>query len=143
MSKRILIVEDEAPLRRVVALNLAARGNSVDEAETAQEAMARLLTQRYDLMLLDIGLPDRTGWDVLRELRELGIEVPTIVASAVRVSPNRLHEFETLGYLPKPVPLDALLRLVDGAHAPGVLRMNGEQSDAQGSPRQVGSQAAG
>jgi DNA-binding response OmpR family regulator len=143
MPRRILIVEDEAPLRRVVALNLVAHGNSVDEAGTAVEAMTRLLAERYDLMLLDICLPDHTGWDVLTELRWLGIEVPTIIASAMRISPNRLNEFQALGYLPKPFPLDALLRLVDGAHAPGVLRVNGEQSDAQGSPRQVGSEARG
>ena len=64
-------------------------------------------------MLLDINLPDRSGWDVLRELREHGMQVPTVIVSAVRVSPARLEEFGPVGYLPKPFPLDALLRLVD------------------------------
>ena len=63
-------------------------------------------------MLLDISLPDRTGWDVLRELRERGLVVPTIIVSAVRVGPSRLAEFRPLAYLPKPFPLEALLRLV-------------------------------
>jgi len=63
-------------------------------------------------MLLDINLPDRSGWDVLRELRERGIRVATVIVSAVRVSPARLDEFRPVAYLPKPFPLDALLRLV-------------------------------
>ncbi len=63
-------------------------------------------------MLLDINLPDHSGWDVMRELRRLGIDVPTIVVSAVRVSQSRLEEFHPMAYLPKPFPLEALLRLV-------------------------------
>jgi DNA-binding response OmpR family regulator len=50
----------------------------------------------------------------LRELRRRGTDVPTIIVSAVRVSPNRLEEFHPLAYLPKPFPLEALLRLVLG-----------------------------
>jgi CheY-like chemotaxis protein len=129
MYRRILIVEDEVPLRRVIVLNLAARGQSVDEAGTANEAMAQLASKRFDLMLLDICLPDRTGWDVLRELRDLGIVIPTVVVSAVRVSASRLREFQPLGYLPKPFPLDALLRIVGGEPAP--LAAEGQTDERQ------------
>jgi CheY-like chemotaxis protein len=118
MYRRILLVEDEVPLRRVIVLNLAARGQTVDEVGAADEAIERLRAARYDLMLLDICLPDRTGWDVLREMRELGLSVPTVVVSAVRVSASRLREFQPLGYLPKPFPLDALLRIVGGEPPP-------------------------
>jgi DNA-binding response OmpR family regulator len=68
--------------------------------------------ERPDLILLDINLPDRTGWDVLRELRRRQNEIPTIVISAVRANPSRLAEFHPLAYLPKPFPIEALLRLV-------------------------------
>jgi len=51
----------------------------------------------------------------LRELHRLGIDVPTIVVSAVRVTQSRLDEFHPMAYLPKPFPLEALLRLVFGA----------------------------
>jgi DNA-binding response OmpR family regulator len=107
-----LIVEDEATLRRIVARNLTGRGLHVDEAESAESALVAVARQRPDLLLLDINLPDRTGWDVLRELRHRNTEVPTIVISAVRANPNRLAEFSLLAYLPKPFPLEALLRLV-------------------------------
>jgi len=114
----ILIVEDEATFRRVIAHNLKVRGHEIREAETAAEALRQLAQQQPDLLLLDINLPDRSGWDVLRELQRRGMDVPTIVVSAVRVSPNRLAEFRPLAYLPKPFPLDALLRLVGHSQSP-------------------------
>ncbi|HEX8968969.1 MAG TPA: response regulator [Chloroflexota bacterium] len=110
--RRVLIVEDEATLRRIVARNLAGRGLQVDEAESAESALGSVARQRPDLLLLDINLPDRTGWDVLRDLRQRKTEVPTIVISAARANPNRLAEFHPLAYLPKPFALEALLRLV-------------------------------
>jgi DNA-binding response OmpR family regulator len=112
MGTRVLVVEDEEPLRRVIVRNLAARGHEVTGASTAGEALAALSTDDFDLMLLDIDLPDRTGWDVIREIRAMGRDVPFVVVSAVRVSPERIAEFKPRAYLAKPFPLDALLRLV-------------------------------
>jgi DNA-binding response OmpR family regulator len=110
--QRVLLVEDEAPLRAVIARNLTSRGIHVDEAATARDAIRCATTERPDLLLLDINLPDQTGWDVLRELKRRDAEVATIVVSAVRVSQRRLDEFHPIAYLPKPFPIDALLRLV-------------------------------
>src|SRR4029450_6073927 len=112
--KRVLIVEDEAPFRRVIARNLEARGCEVQEAETAEEALERIAAAPPDLIFLDINLPGKNGWDVLRELRARGTPIPTAIVSAVRCSPGRLAEFEPLGYLPKPFPLEALLGIVEG-----------------------------
>ena len=110
--RRVLVVEDEAILRKVVVRNLTSRGIQVYEAGTGAEAVQTVLTQVPDLVLLDINLPDQTGWDVLSELKRRGKSVPTIVVSAVRVGQNRLDEFHPLAYLPKPFPIEALLRLV-------------------------------
>jgi DNA-binding response OmpR family regulator len=109
----ILIVEDDETLRSLIARNLEARGCRVREAVTATEAMEAVLEESPGLILLDIGLPDRSGWDVLRELRTRGMSIPTAVISAVRVSRERLDEFGPIAYLPKPFPLEALLRLVE------------------------------
>ena len=114
MYRRVLIIEDEATLRRVMVRNLAGRGLIVYEAATAAEAVAVALDERPDLLLLDINLPDGTGGDVLRELSDRGFTPPTVVVSAVRVSQGRLAEFAPLAYLPKPFPLEALLRIVQG-----------------------------
>jgi len=113
--RRVLLVEDEAKLRRVIARNLTGRGLDVSEAATVAEALQALNSDLPDLILLDINLPDRSGWDVLRDLQRRRISVPTIVVSAVRVSQGRLDEFHPMAYLPKPFPIDALLRLVLGS----------------------------
>jgi len=112
-------VEDEVTLRRIVARNLTSRGVEVSEAGTAVEAVRAVTVQHPDLVLLDINLPDQTGWEVLRELKRRGNQVPTVVVSAVRVSQSRLDEFHPLAYLPKPFPIEALLRLVLGAVSSG------------------------
>jgi DNA-binding response OmpR family regulator len=118
MYRRVLIVEDEIALRQVIGINLQRRGRLVREAATAKEAVSAVLEEQPDLMVLDLNLPDRSGWDVLRELRSQGIEVPTIVVSAVRVGPERLAEFKPLAYLPKPFPLEALLHLIIAPDVP-------------------------
>ena len=123
--RRVLLVEDEAPLRNVIARNLTSRGIDVHEASTVAEALAAANgapRDLPDLLLLDINLPDRSGWDVLRDLRRRQLQIPTIVISAVRVSQNRLDEFQPMAYLPKPFPIEALLRLVVGQVATPAVR---------------------
>jgi DNA-binding response OmpR family regulator len=119
---RILLVEDDDVLRDLLGRNLKVREHDVSIAEDAETALAYLRAASYDLIVLDINLPDQTGWEVLRTaLREGwlhpqtidddGQKLPVVVLSAVRVSPRRLEEFHPLAYLPKPFPMDALLRL--------------------------------
>jgi CheY-like chemotaxis protein len=118
----MLLVEDDEVLRDVVVRNLRARNYEVSIAGTAQRALQLLQVITFDLIFLDIDLPDQTGWDVLRtaqqngslQLQQIGDGepyLPVVVLSAVRVSPRRLAEFHTIAYLPKPFPMDALLRL--------------------------------
>ncbi|HEY8766120.1 MAG TPA: response regulator [Dehalococcoidia bacterium] len=115
IGKKVLLVEDEATLRGIITRNLAARGHTVTEAASAREALARLSEARPNLMLLDISLPDRSGWDVLREMRRQDKNVPVVITSAVRVSQERIDEFRPLAFLPKPFSLEALLRIVAAA----------------------------
>lgn len=111
---RVLLVEDDETLGRVIAKNLAARGVTVRIATTAAEALSSCKAGRPDLLLLDIGLPDRSGWDVLRELRARGEAIPVVVMTVGQVRPERIQEFHPLCAFPKPFPLDALLRIVVG-----------------------------
>ena len=102
----------------IIRRNLEHRGVAVSEAGSAAEALAALNDDMPDLLLLDINLPDRTGWDVLRELHASGRTPRTIVVSAVRVSPEKLREFAVEAYLPKPFPIEALMRIcTDGTGA--------------------------
>lgn len=119
---RILLVEDDGVLCDLVKRNLEARKHEVSVAEDAEAALMFLRAASYDLIVLDINLPDQTGWDVLRValhercIKPLVVEgqgekLPVVVLSAVRVGPGRLAEFHPLAYLPKPFPMEALLRL--------------------------------
>lgn len=80
LAPLILIVDDEAPLRRLVHAALTGEGYRVLEAETGAQAV-QLATQQPDLVILDLGLPDIDGQDVLRQLREW-YKAPIIVLSA-------------------------------------------------------------
>jgi DNA-binding response OmpR family regulator len=109
----VLLVEDDPSLRTIVRRNLEARGYRVVAAETAAEALAAVEAGEPAVMLLDINLPDGSGWDVLRALGACGRQVPTVVLTAVPASRARLGEFRPAAYLPKPFPLEALLATVE------------------------------
>ncbi|MEO6887611.1 MAG: response regulator [Ktedonobacteraceae bacterium] len=132
---RILLVEDDNVLCELIMRNLQIRGHDIRVAGDAHSALVHLRATTFDLILLDINLPDQTGWDVLRTAQKEGwispVEVkghtgslPVVVLSAVRVSPGRLQEFHPLAYLPKPFPMEALLRLAKEA----AQRRNGESA---------------
>jgi CheY-like chemotaxis protein len=128
---RILLVEDDEALRGLMEQNLSMRHHEVSIAVDAESALRHLRTSTFDLIILDINLPDLSGWDVLRTIKhekgagtrqsQEGLSpqtdtqqeeiLPVVVVSAVRVSPRRLGEFHPLAYLPKPFPMEALLRL--------------------------------
>jgi DNA-binding response OmpR family regulator len=108
----ILLVDDEDRLRRAIARSLSARGYGVVEVDTCRQAIEAASTGQYDLMLLDVNLPDATGWDALRELGARGHSLPTVVFSAVPPSALRVREFRPFGVLHKPFPMDALLQFV-------------------------------
>jgi CheY-like chemotaxis protein len=125
---RILLVEDDEVLCDIIRRNLQARGHEVHVAQDAQTALAYLRAAFFDLIVLDINLPDETGWEVLRTAQREGRlhlqeidgdsqKLPVVVISAVRVGPQRLAEFHPLAYLPKPFPMDALLRLAAEAES--------------------------
>ena len=77
----ILVVEDDAQIRNFICFALQGDGYACRTAFTAAEAMRMLAAEPVDLMLLDLGLPDLDGTEVLRRLRSWS-ELPVIVVSA-------------------------------------------------------------
>jgi DNA-binding response OmpR family regulator len=109
----VLIVEDDATLTHAVARNLAVRGYLARSTGSVAEAMDVLQQQTPALVLLDVDLPDGSGWDVVRALRAGGHdEVPVVVMSALRPNPRLVAELGCIGILEKPFPMDSLLRMV-------------------------------
>jgi DNA-binding response OmpR family regulator len=113
MSTSILLVDDEPAIADVLARNLRARGNEVRVAVTGKDALFALTEAVPDVLVIDINLPDLTGWEVLRRLAPRDRDrVPVIVFSASPLAPSRVQEFNPAGVLIKPFPVEALVRLV-------------------------------
>jgi two-component system KDP operon response regulator KdpE len=114
---RVLVVEDEPTLLRALAMNLAARGYDVAQAGTGSAALASVAAQRPHLILLDLGLPDLTGLDVIRGVRSTDQTLPIIVLSARRDSSDKVAALD-LGaddYVTKPFGIDELLARIRAA----------------------------
>ena len=67
--ENVLVVEDEANIRKLVSVNLLSRGYQVSEAKSGTEALAQLHSRLPSLMVLDIKLPDFTGWELLKKIK--------------------------------------------------------------------------
>jgi two-component system, OmpR family, KDP operon response regulator KdpE len=78
----ILVVDDEPPIRRFLRASLTAQGYRVLEATTGRAAIASLDEDAPEVMLLDLGLPDADGLEVIRRVRASGSKVPIIVLSS-------------------------------------------------------------
>lgn len=113
---RILLVEDDAPLREAFRLLLEDFGYEVREAGTAAEALRSAAAERPALVLLDLGLPDRPGLDVARELKRTPETRETpVFALTGRVGADERRaclDAGCAGYLAKPVELRTLLRRI-------------------------------
>ncbi|MEO6970524.1 MAG: response regulator transcription factor [Chthoniobacterales bacterium] len=123
---RALVVEDEKKLGSFLRKGLAQENLVVDLVHSGDVAIDHILTQSYDVILLDIMLPGRDGLSILREMRQRHINTPVLLLSA-RGNVNERVEGLNLGaddYLPKPFSITevvarvrALLRRASGEHA--------------------------
>ncbi|MDP2321776.1 MAG: response regulator transcription factor [Acidobacteriota bacterium] len=115
---RILIVEDEVHLAEGLRFNLEAEGHTVDVDGDGQAALDRLLANRaaYDAVVLDVMLPGRNGFEVVKELRTAGHFVPVLMLTARSRPADVLQGFEAGAddYLPKPFELQILLARLRG-----------------------------
>ena len=79
---RVLVIDDEPPIRRLLRTSLGAEGFEVLEAENAEQALALIASAKPDIAILDLGLPDLDGLDIIREVRGGGSKMPIIVLSS-------------------------------------------------------------
>jgi two-component system KDP operon response regulator KdpE len=109
----IIVIEDEAQIRRFVQLALESEGCSVHVTDTARRGVIDAATRRPDLVILDLGLPDADGMDVIRELRSW-TQVPIIVLSARTAEAGKIAALDAGAddYLTKPFGAGELLARV-------------------------------
>lgn len=101
---RVLVIEDDPAIRDFLAKSLHEAGYVVDTAATASEAEAFVMQQEFAAIVLDLGLPDRDGFDLMTSLRSQGVSVPMLILSARRSVDDRVRGLEQGGddYLTKP-----------------------------------------
>jgi DNA-binding response OmpR family regulator len=108
---RILLVEDSPDLAEALQRNLTLDGYEVCLASRASQALPLIAVQNPDLVILDLGLPDRDGYSVLQELRTRGNHCPVLILSARNLETDKLQGFR-LGaddYMTKPFSVLELL----------------------------------
>ncbi len=107
---RVLVVDDEPPIRKLLRMGLTAQGYQTLEAPNGKAAL-ELLSQAPDLIILDLGLPDTQGHDLLRTIRARNESVPIVVLSSRGDEAGKVQALD-LGaddYITKPFGMDELL----------------------------------
>ncbi len=126
MVERVLVVDDDETIRRTLRINLRARGYEVEVVGSGRDALSTLEDAPPDLVILDLGLPDVDGVEVLRRLRRTS-RVPVVVLSARHQSDDKVEALDEGAddYVTKPFGMDELMARVRSA-----LRRGGGDGDA-------------
>src|ERR1700726_3014285 len=111
MPPRLLIAEDDAPLREILVRSLRAEGFQATAVPTARELLERALAQAPDVMVIDIGLPDGDGRDLCQALRARGVAAPVLFLTARDALTDRLSGFRAGGddYVTKPFDIEEVV----------------------------------
>src|SRR5437016_243294 len=110
-NSRILLVEDEENLREGIKLNLGLEGYEVEEADTGKEALKKISDRRFNLIILDVMLPEVDGFEVCEKIRLADVDTPILFLTAKDASQDKVNGLK-LGaddYITKPFNLEELL----------------------------------
>jgi DNA-binding response OmpR family regulator len=138
MNENILLVEDDDALRTTLSDRLRGEGYTIDTAKDAIEGMDKINASPFDLLILDVMLPYRSGFDFCRDIRQSGLATPILFLTARNELVDKVVGFKLGGddYLTKPfearelvVRIEALLRRAPvhagrGVHQIGSLRVD-------------------
>lgn len=112
-EKRVLIVDDDDAIRALLFTILRRRRFAVDGARNGLEALARLRTCVYSVMLLDLMMPMKSGWDVLEELKKLPADArPMVLVLTAGNEPRDLDPAIVTGSIRKPFDVELLMNTI-------------------------------
>ena len=111
MSSRILLVEDEENLREAIKMNLELEGFETEVADTGIKALKKVHDQRFNLIILDVMLPEMDGYAVCQKIRIEDTETPILFLTAKDTSQDKIYGLKQGAddYLTKPFNLEELL----------------------------------
>ena len=111
----VLVVEDDASVRTLVKAVLEKNDNAVTVATTAQEGQDYALNNKYDIIILDLGLPDGDGFEICKEIRDHDITTPVLILSAEQETDVKVKCLKVGAddYLTKPFNPDELMARVE------------------------------
>lgn len=121
-DRPILVVEDDETVNQAIQASLSRGGYLVQTADCCSAGLARALEQAPALLVLDIGLPDGSGWTLLENIRRAlpGKHFPVIVVSSSRVTRGELRAYAVDRFLPKPFDMaylvDTVQELLSNSH---------------------------
>lgn len=129
MGPRILIVDDEPNVRLTYRAVLDAEGYAIEEANSTATALEKLVASRFALAILDLRMPESDGMDLLAQMRERGLDTPTVMITAYGDLAHavRAVKLGAVDFLQKPLTPDQLRRVV----AEIVVRHKGEPTGVE------------
>jgi two-component system, OmpR family, KDP operon response regulator KdpE len=142
---RVLVVDDDPQIRRVMRTTLEARGYAVDEAGSGEQALELASAAKYDLVLLDINLPEKTGVDTCREIR-MTCTTPIIMLTVRDASEDKIEALDAgaCDYVTKPFAMGellarirAVLRRTPSPALPGITRLKLDDAEINFESRRV------
>ena len=118
----ILIIDDEEDIRNFVSRLLQMEGYKVQAVESGELGLSAIKSRKFSLVILDLKLPGIDGWAVIKEVKKdsslLSLPILLFTASVSELERNKTHEYENVGFLPKPVNVLKLKKMVKRALSP-------------------------
>jgi two-component system KDP operon response regulator KdpE len=108
--RKVLVVDDESSIRRLLRVSLEANDYQIVEAKTAQEGIQKIIEERPEIILLDLGLPDKNGLTVIKEVRQWS-NTPIIVLTVLDRDQDKVEALDSGAddYITKPFSIPELL----------------------------------
>lgn len=112
--KKVLVVDDSIISRRMIKQLLAPFNFEIDEAKNGTEGFDKIISENYDLIFLDLLMPDIEGTEILKQLTDKGIKRNIIIISAdiQETTKSKCKEYGALAFLNKPPKNDELMQVV-------------------------------